>query len=301
MKVLIIGYGSIGRRHEKVLSTFKEVSSIDIVSKQNLENKSLFSTLESVENIEDYEYYIISSETSKHYEQLLYLEKKLTNKLIFCEKPLFDKYEKIKITKNTVVLGYVLRFHPLLQEAKIILKNDKIININAKCGSFLPTWRENIDYRNSFSAKKEKGGGVLLDLSHELDYIQWFCGKITEIKSYQLKVSNLEIDSDDLVVAIGKTEYDIIVNFSIDYFSKIPHRILVIDTDKKSLKLDFIENSLLVENKDGVREKKIIDMERNDMFQMMHQSALSNREYICTFKEGKDVMDTISKIQRQNR
>jgi len=300
LNILIIGYGSIARRHEEVLFNLDSKSNIDIVTKQKLVNRTTFVSLTEVIDLKMYDYFVIASETNKHYEQLKYLEDKLINKLIFCEKPLFEKSRELKILKNSVVIGYVLRFHPMLQEVKNLLKNDKIISINAKCGSYLPTWRQNIDYKDSYSAKKDEGGGVLLDLSHELDYIQWLSGKITEIKSYQLKVSDLEIDSDDLVVAIGKTEEDTVVNFSIDYISKIAHRLIIIDTNEKSFKLDFTDNSLIIKDKNGNEEKKIINFERNDMFYSMHKSALSTKEQICTFEQGLDTMSLISNIQGQN-
>ena len=74
---------------------------------------------------------------------------------------------------------------------KIRLK--KIWNVNIFCGSYLPNWRSNIDYRKSASAKKHLGGGVLLDLSHELDYVQWLFGKIVIEHCKSKKLSNLNI------------------------------------------------------------------------------------------------------------
>ena len=85
MKVLIIGYGSIGKRHYEVLSSFKEIESIDLVTKQDIENIVCYRHLGSVTNISQYNYFIIASETNKHFEQLSYLENTVVNKLIFCE------------------------------------------------------------------------------------------------------------------------------------------------------------------------------------------------------------------------
>ena len=83
MKALIIGFGSIGRRHFEVLSKIKQIKFISIVSKQkNLKNKT-YRLLEEVDNIKKYDYFVIASETNKHYEQLKYLENNVKNKLIF--------------------------------------------------------------------------------------------------------------------------------------------------------------------------------------------------------------------------
>ncbi|MCG3683490.1 Gfo/Idh/MocA family protein [Aliarcobacter butzleri] len=302
MKVLIIGFGSIGKRHYAVLSKLSEVKSIDLVTKQNIENKICYKNLEVVNNINQYDYFVIASGTNKHFEQLKYLEVNVKSKLIFCEKPLFESKQDIEIENNIVFVGYVLRFHPLLEKLNEFIKNERIILVNAKCGQYLPSWRLNIDYRNCYSAKKDEGGGVLLDLSHEIDYVQWLCGKINEIKSYQVKISDLEISSDDLSMLIGKTNKNILVNISIDYISKITHRKLLVETLEHAYELDFISNKLIKKDKNGLEETYgFSNLERNYMFEKMHLDIFNQQKNVCTFKEALEVMDTISTIQEQNR
>ena len=302
MRVLLIGFGSIGKRHYEVLSSLCQIRTIDIVTKQTLENKRTFQSLEEVKNLKGYDYFVIASQTKKHFEQLKFLELHLKDKIIFCEKPLFERNKALKILKNRVYVGYVLRFHPLFEKLEKLIKNDTIININASCGQYLPTWRVDRDYRDSYSAKKEEGGGVLLDLSHEIDYVQHLCGKIEDVKSYQLKVSDLEIDSDDLTTLIGRTTYGTVVNISIDYISKITHRKVHLDTINASYELDFIRNRLIQKNSSG--EENIFEnraLERNSMFQKMHRSILDAKTEASTYDEALEVMKTISTIQEQNR
>ena len=302
MKVLIIGFGSIGKRHYDVLSQLSEVQNIDLVTKQNIENIVCYINLGMIKNIEEYDYFVIASETNKHFEQLKFLEENVKNKLIFCEKPLFQSKQDIEIKNNIVFVGYVLRFHPLLEKLKEFVKNEKIILVNAKCGQYLPSWRVDTDYRKCYSSKKEEGGGVLLDLSHEIDYVQWLCGQIDEIKSYQVKISDLEINSDDLTMFLGKTNNNILVNISIDYISKITHRKLLVETLDHTYELDFISNKLIKKNKLGLEEVySFANLERNYMFEKMHLDILNKQKNICTFKEALEVMETISTIQEQNR
>lgn len=302
MKVLIIGFGSIGKRHYDVLSQLSEVQNIDLVTKQNIENIVYYKNLEIVKSINQYDYFVIASETNKHFEQLKFLEENVKNKLIFCEKPLFESKQDLEIKNNRVFIGYVLRFHPLLEKLKEFVKNEKILLVNAKCGQYLPSWRPNTDYKNCYSAKKEEGGGVLLDLSHEIDYVQWLAGQINEIKSYQVKISDLEISSDDLSMLIGKTNQDILVNISIDYISKITHRKLLVETLEHSYELDFISNKLIKKDKNGLEETYgFSNLERNYMFEKMHLDIFNKQKNICTFEEALSVMETISTIQEQNR
>lgn len=301
MKALVIGYGSIGRRHDEVLKETNLFLQIDIVSKQTIINRMVFKYLDEVKNLDSYDYFVIASETNKHYEQLKYLDNALLNKKILCEKPLFESSYELEIKNNKIYVGYVLRYHPLLQQLKFFLKDEELVNVNINCGSYLPTWRTNIDYRDSYSAKKDKGGGVLLDLSHEIDYIYWLFGKIKELKSYQLKVSDLEIDSDDLMVAIGKTSEGVIINLSIDYISKLPRRKVIVDTNDKSFELDFIKNTLHQKDKRGLEQKyEFSNLERNYLFEQMHRAILGNGQHACTYEDGMEVMKTIVTIQEQN-
>lgn len=302
MKVLIIGFGSIGKRHYKVLSNISKIQEINIVTKQNFENIICFKSLEVIDNLNQYDYFVIASETNKHFEQLKYLEANVKNKLIFCEKPLFQSKQNLEIKNNKIFVGYVLRFHPLLEKLKEFVKNEKIILVNAKCGQYLPSWRPNTDYKNCYSAKKEEGGGVLLDLSHEIDYVQYLCGQIDKIKSYQVKISDLEINSDDLTMFLGKTNKNIFINISIDYISKITHRRLLVETLEHTYELDFISNKLIKKDKTGLEEiYSFSNLERNYMFEKMHLDIFNQQKNVCTFKEALEVMDTISTIQEQNR
>ena len=302
MRVLLIGYGSIGKRHFEILSRLSQISSVDLLTQQKVKICQCYKSFEEIKDLNFYDYFVIASPTYKHYEQLQYLEKNVSRKLILCEKPLFETRKNLHIRNNQLFVGYVLRFHPLLLKLKEFVKNEKIIAFHAKCGQYLPTWRPQTDYRDSYSAKKREGGGVLLDLSHEIDYAQWICGVCKEIKSYQSKVSDLEIDSDDLTMFIAKTNQDVFLNISLDYISKINHRRVIVETLESSYELDFIANKLMKKNKFAEAEiYNFATLERNFMFEQMHLDILGEQKYVATFEEGLEVMQTITTIEEQNR
>lgn len=303
MKVLLIGFGSIGRRHFDVLKLFPQVSEIDIVTKQDVENIKTFKKLADVSQINDYGYFLIASETNKHFEQVCWLNAQVKDKKIFCEKPLFEKQYPLKNIENTIFVGYVLRFHPLLQKLKLLINGHKLLNINVSCGSYLPNWRANIDYQKSYSAHKSQGGGVLLDLSHELDCVNWIAGEMGDIKSSQSKVSDLEIDSDDLVSLIAKTKKGTVVNLSIDYFSKLAHRKVMVNTDSFTIELDLIKNKLVQTFVSGEADTyEMANLERNELFEKMHYEILflEEKQNVATIQEGLILMQQIQKIQDEN-
>ncbi len=299
MKVLIIGFGSIGKRHFEILSAFDNVTSLDVVTKQNLEDIKSYSNLKNIDDLNVYDYFVIASETVKHFEQLKYICSKVENKKILVEKPLYDKvYEKIETT-NQISTAYNLRFHPVLTKLRELLKDEDVYYANVICGQYLPTWRPEQDYRDSYSADINQGGGVLRDLSHELDYITWLFGNIKKIDAINTKVSDLEINSDDIFTAIAVSDRKIIINLSIDYISKAPMRRLIIHTQISTIEADMINNTIVVSDKNS--NSKNIECEsvdRNYTYTKMHEAIISNScENVCSFDEGSKIIDVIENIE----
>jgi len=103
---------------------------------------------------------------------------------------------------NGIVLmvGYNLRFLPSLRCFRDLLMEDRIgrvLSVRAEVGQWLPAWRPGCDYRESVSARAALGGGVLLELSHEIDYLRWLFGEVEWVRAVQLRQSDLEIDVED--------------------------------------------------------------------------------------------------------
>lgn len=299
MKVLIVGYGSIGKRHYEILNSFKYINAIDIVTKQNIVNIKSFKKLTDVDDLDKYDYFIISSETVSHYGQLKYICSKVENKKILVEKPLYDKKEKNIITSNKIFIAYNLRFHPILVKLKELLKGKDIYYVHIICGQYLPTWRPTQDYKKSYSADITKGGGVLRDLSHELDYSKWLFGNIKNIQSINSKVSDLEIKSDDIFTMIAVTANKTIINLTIDYISKVAIRRLIIHTKENTIEADMINNTLFIYDKEGKKENIQIDSSnRNYTYTQMHQAIINNDiENVCSYEYGKEIVDIIENIE----
>lgn len=299
MKVLIVGFGSIGKRHFEILNDFEMLSEVHIVTKQVVQNVISFKKLDDIEDLSSYDYFIISSETVKHYEQLKYICSKVNHKKILVEKPLYDKKHKEIHTNNKIFVAYNLRFHPVLQKLWEILKGENVYFGNIICGQYLPTWRLEQDYRQSYSASLGQGGGVLRDLSHELDYATWLFGDVESIETISTKISDLEINSDDIFTAIAISSEKTILNVTMDYISKTPIRRLLIHTQSKSIEADVIKNSIMLYDKDGNQEKiELKTIDRNYTYSKMHESILNNDfEMVCSFDSGKKTTNIIDNIE----
>ena len=295
--VLIIGYGSIGKKHAKLLKKFKNISKIYILTKQNCGNFNRIRSISEVNKI-DPDYILICSRTSDHFKHLSYLEKNLKNKIILVEKPVFENFKNFRVHNNKLFIGYNLRYHPVINFIKNYVKNKKIFSINVSCYSYLPKWRKNINYAKSNSAKKIYGGGVLLELSHEIDYVQWIFKKIKKLNHAIIKkISNLKIDTEDYVSIIGKTS---LADFIIDlnFFSLNPQRLIIVNGNDFSLKGDLIGNSVEIFKKNTKKIKKF-KIDKNYTYNLQHKSLLKKKhEDSCTYTQGAQLMLLIDKIRK---
>jgi CMP-N,N'-diacetyllegionaminic acid synthase len=296
---LIVGYGSIGKRHAHILKRVIKIKKIFILTKQNCKQFNVITNLEQTKLLNP-DYIVICSNTEDHLKHLLFFEKNFYGKTILVEKPLFSKFIDVKIKNNKVFVGYNLRYSPVIQKLRSIIKNQKIYSLNIQCSSHLPYWRTNRDYKKVYSAEKKLGGGVLLDMSHELDYIQWIFGKIDKIFYKKIvKISNLKINVEDSAVILGKIKkINLLVN--INFFSKINKREIIIDGNSINVKADLVKSTLeiysLKENK-----SKIINYSRNInlSYANLHRDLLSHKYLTCcSFEEGKNINYLIDRIKK---
>jgi CMP-N,N'-diacetyllegionaminic acid synthase len=293
--VLIIGYGSIGERHAKVLSKLNFIKSITILSKR-LDHKFKKITSLNSNKINKYDYIIVSNSTSDHYTTLKKLNSLVQKKIILIEKPLFEKYRPSIELKNRVYVGYNMRFNPIIKFLKKQNYKKKPLKITIISKSNLKNWRYNAKYSKSESAKKDSGG-VLLDYSHELDFITWIFGEINLKFSIYKKISNLNIQSNDFLTFVGTIKKTILL-CEFNYFSKIPSREINIDYNNKSFKIDLLKKEIVINEKNKTKKIKFKLFKRDHIYRQMHTSILlNNGKYACKFSEGLKLMKTLEQIK----
>ena len=272
-KILFIGLGSIATRHIRNLKTlFGSGVLIDVL--RSGRGKTLTIELRRmIQQIyfdfsqlpEDYDVIFITNPTSLHYETLLKVKKNARH--FFIEKPVFETgYEDInKLGLNSDSIYYVacpLRYTNVIQYLKKKIDFSKVYSIRCISSSYLPDWRPGIDYRNTYSAKKELGGGVSIDLVHEWDYISYLTGYPQTILSFIGKKSKLEIDSDDIAIYIAEYS-DKFVEVHLDYFGRVPVRKIEFFTEDDAIVADLIEQKIIY-RKDNV----VVDLnEDRDAYQ----------------------------------
>lgn len=256
-KILIVGQGSIGIRHTEISRNFfpnadirvlRHSYSSDISKHANL----LLANKEEVKNFKP-QIAVICNPSSFHVDIAIYLARQGINLLI--EKPLSNSLDRLdelmaiaKKENITVLVGYNLRYKKSLIKFKesINTKNiGKILSVDCEAGQFLPDWRPNTDYRKTVSAQKALGGGVLLELSHEIDYLRWIFGEIEWVKGVLSKQSNLDIDVEDCAnLTMGLQNSSAIINLKLDFYKKNSRRNCIVHGKEGSLKWNAISGSV---------------------------------------------------------
>ncbi len=252
MNVLIIGLGSIARKHVTALrslpldfkifalrSSTKADKFHDVVNLFDLDDKSLV-----------FDFAIISNPTHLHYQYIELLSKKSIP--LFIEKPAVHKLDKVDellcLVSEKQLTTYVacnLRFHPCLLFLKNKLNSEKLrINeLNIYCGSYLPDWRSEKDFKKIYSANESMGGGVHLDLFHELDYVIWFFGFPETSNSITRNASSLGINAIDYANYILQYK-TFTASIVLNYYRRVPKRDIEIVFEDRIWSVDLINNTI---------------------------------------------------------
>ena len=301
MKALILGYGSIGKRHARVLAEQLGIE-VEVVTRMSECVYPHYESLSATGDLNRFNYFVIATETNRHYQNLLDLDSMVQDRIILVEKPLFFQETEFSSERNKIFVGYNLRFHPALQKTQELLKEKTPITVNVHVGEYLPWWRPGTDYRTCYSAKRNEGGGVVFDISHEIDYIQWLFGAMVKLVSLTDKLSNLEIDSDDYSAVLAMTERKVAVNLTMDYLSKVPVRSMLINIRDASLLLDLEHGQLTYCDENHNQQSWDFPvLERDYTYCEMHRAILEeDGGDACTLSEGLEAMLTIQNIYANN-
>ena len=238
MRALIAGLGSIGRRHLANLRELAPAASIVVWHQQTstpghtagLADREVFSLESALETMPDVA--LVTGPASTHVVTATALAGAGAHLLV--EKPLSDSLSGVDALLHrcvanglTLLVGYNLRFAPDLQAIKQALDDGRIgrvLSVRAEVGSYLPDWRPSADYRTTVSARRDLGGGVLGELSHEIDYVQWLVGDIIEVSARVGQLSPLEIDVEDIAELVVTFASGALGSIHLDMLQRAPTR-----------------------------------------------------------------------------
>ena len=268
-KACFVGIGSIAKRHIRNLRTVCEDKGIELTidalrrSPNSIEGVDrVRSSLTDVPN--DYDAIFITNPTDMHLTSLEQFHDKGKN--FFIEKPVvslpqIEKAKQFEMHKGSIYyVACPLRYNAVIQYIKNNINPDDVISVRSISSSYLPDWRPGQDYRETYSAHKNMGGGVSIDLIHEWDYLTYLFGRPQIVNSMIGKKSNLEIDSDDYAIYIAEYK-DKIVELHLDYFGRKTTRVVELFTKEDTIVGDIGNNKVTF-----LRTGEVIDFneERDD-------------------------------------
>ncbi|NLN70106.1 MAG: Gfo/Idh/MocA family oxidoreductase [Chloroflexi bacterium] len=317
MKFLIAGLGSIGRRHLRNLITLGEQNILlyrthlstlpdDELAPFRVEADLAVALAEQPDAV------IVANPTALHLD--VAIPAALAGCHLLIEKPVAqvlgpDIY-KLETIVNTVgvrtLIGFQFRFHPVLTQVKTILDAGGIgrpLSFRAHWGEYLPEWHPWEDYRQSYAARADLGGGVTNTLCHPLDYLQWLFGEVNSLYAVTDRVSDLEIDVEDLAEITLRFANGVIGSLHLDYFQRPPAHWLEIAGTRGHIRWDNDTGTARVYYADKNRWSDVyppVGFERNALFlaQMEHFIALikDGGRSRCSLAEGIKTMELIDAV-----
>ena len=307
MKILVVGYGSIGKRHLNNLMTFKDVE-ILVCSKNRQANQLKKNGIRICDSLtkclnEEPTIGLICNVTSLHVKTAIKLAQKDCH--LFIEKPLSNTLRGInqlvaltKKKKLITLVGCNLRFHKCIQEIKKIIQHNeigRIVSARVESGSYLPDWHPWEDYRTRYASLKGLGGGVVLTCIHEIDYLRWFFGEVEEVFSFTGKFSDLDLLVEDMSAILLKFKKNVIAEVHLDYFQQPDFRSCKVIGTKGTIYWDSETNIVWLydtKKKKWIQKMKLTNYKRNDMY--IHELSY----FIDCIKRKKDTINTISEASK---
>jgi predicted dehydrogenase len=298
LKVLVMGFGSIGKRHTENLIKLG-IKPYVLTKYPNEDDSVIF--LSNLSSLKTIDFAIIATHTAKHYNDFKRLIDSCDCSNILIEKPIEKTKEKglkikaIALEKGiNIYVAYNLRFFKFFELLSHIIEEQlldiRLVKIFA--GSYLPEWRPHQDYRKSYSSNKDLGGGVNLDLSHEIDYMLWLFNRPSSILFRWLgNLSSLDINSPDYFKVIYQYNH-FLVDLELDYFTKMRRGIQILGENKIIVEISFYPPRIILNDKaiDPVGFFNWDESYKEELKEFLRLVPISK---LCTLDEAINIFDYI--------
>jgi predicted dehydrogenase len=246
MKFIIAGLGSIGRRHFRNLIALGEKDIVLLRTRKatlpddELAGFPVETDLQEALQKHKPNAVIVANPTSLHLEVAIPAAQAGCHVLL--EKPVSHSLERLDELKSIaeksgskILVGFQFRYHPTLNKARELIQSNvlgKILTVHAHWGEYLPQWHPWEDYRQSYAARADLGGGVILTLTHPLDYLRYLVGEIETLSAFRGQVSPLEIDVEDVAEIGLRFARGAVGSVHVNYFQRPPvHRLEIVGTN----------------------------------------------------------------------
>jgi len=287
-RALIVGSGSIGVRHRSVL----EGLGVDVRMLSRRPGVGDF--VDVVEAVGSFGpgYAVVATEPDDHVGALDRLAGAGFTGRVLVEKPFAERtVEDPSDRFDWVGVGYNLRFHPAVLALRTAIAGQRVLSVQGRVGQYLPDWRPGRDYRETVTAGP--AGGVLPELSHELDLVAWMVGPTIVLQGWAVRSGELDIQREDLALCVLGLPDGGLASLELNCLDRQPTRRLTIATEERTVELDLMRG--LVTCGDQVLYDRHVG--RNETFAAMHRSAISDGKGVCSPSEAIAVVQQIEQLR----
>ena len=257
MKFLIAGLGSIGRRHFRNLIELGEKDIVLLRTRKGtlpddeLAGYPVETDLNQALEKHKPDAVIAANPTSMHLDVAIPAAEAGCH--ILLEKPVSHSLERLDVlqkaaekSESRILVGFQFRYHPALNKARELIQSNtlgRILTVHAHWGEYLPQWHPWEDYRQSYAARTDLGGGVIVTLTHPLDYLRYLHGEVESLWSFNGHVSPLEVGVEDVAEIGLRFANGAVGGVHVNYFQRPPvHRLEIVGT----------KGTLYWDNADGI-------------------------------------------------
>jgi predicted dehydrogenase len=332
MRFLICGSGSVGQRHYKNLKLLGHEVALYRSGKNTGYNApflekffkdqetagapvKIFWNFEEALKTFNPDAVFVANPNARHMDVALPAAR--TGKHLFIEKPVshnldgLEELQKLQRQHNLkIMIGYNLRFHPLLQKMKELLSRGAIgqpLAAHVEMGENIEDWHPWEDYRMAYASQKNSGGGAVLCFSHDIDYLYWMLGKPDKIFAVGGKITPLGGDAEDVIKSLWEFPGGVIASVDIDYWQRPPRRLMDIVGTEGKLMWDYYAKTLTLLSRTPNAKPQIFELpagfDRNDTFIAEEKNFIEaiqkNREPAVSLKDSMEVLRISLMIKKQ--
>lgn len=311
-RVAIVGFGSAGRRALDTIRKVEPETEFLVVTAQevHVDQGTVAANYSEVGNFSP-DVVVLSGAASRRMEAIEALRD--VDSRFFLEKPIASRLDdgerlvkSLEDSGSQNMVGYNLRFSESLSYFRDAIRRmdfGKVLGVRVETGQYLPDWRPSTDYRQSVSARAELGGGVLLELSHEIDYLRWIFGRIGWVSAWLGRVSNLEIDVEDtallnLGLEDGAHTSDVVASAALDFVRRDKTRRLTSICEGGTIRWDGVLGNVEARESQGDSWKVLyVDPPSHSTYLEQFRALMNletQRDFLgATLRDGLEVLRVI--------
>ena len=293
MNVGVVGYGSIGTRHARILDDLGH--DVFVVSRRDESPFRTYRDLQQLLNSRHIDYLVIASPTGSHHQDLTTVSAYGFRGRLLVEKPLLATTEPLpRLAVMRDAVGYNLRFHPTVQRLLSLTRTaQRVAAAKLVVGQHLADWRPARDYRTTYSARRNLGGGLLRDLSHELDLARFLFGELTLLDAEEGRNSELQADRPHEVTVRASAPFCDYITISMNMIDRPATRFIEATVDGSIVRADLL--TARIEARGATTSD---NADRDLSYRLMHQEVIEDKTHVAAnFADGLATVALIDAIE----